>query len=194
MKIIKIFYYCTITTFLFTTSHSIAQSMSIADPVVALQKIGVGTLIATNSFFKDSQKGKIKELIKLEKEYQEKIKNNVNVSVFAGTILTTVEVASNNIDEIKMDIKKLNSKLIYLKHGLSRVEENLLLEERYLKEIKDDYEIFRINFLLAGGIGYNYTFFIKLLTRVIAINNKVLALRNKVDNLLTFNSVMLKIN
>ncbi len=196
MKHINIITRWLITLFFMSYSFVFGQTVtwSIADLVVVSEKIAINAELIGEELLKNKQVELLKELGKIEKEYEDKkvtYKNFESVKeVFAA--ITIITYTTNGIKNIESKIKILRTNPLNLLHGLHEITEKLEIEKRYLGQIHEDYYLYASGILLSGGVGYNYTAFIKLLIRVLKIRSNVLSLEKDIENLLTLNKLLIK--
>ncbi|UOB16669.1 hypothetical protein [Abyssalbus ytuae] len=127
----------------------------------------------------------------LEKDYNDRRKLNSNFKSLPMMVATlgAIEFSEKQVNELEKKIKTMKGKRLYFKYGLKKLESNLSLEKKYLKEIRSEYAFLLTAIPLSGGPGYNYTAFLKVLIRTLQIRRNVLSIEYKVNNLITNNKI-----
>lgn len=173
--------------------HAQTWSFDINDYAVAGTKTaGIGALGA-EIYLKDQQNKLWEELIKLEKEIDDrKSVVNLNSLALVSTSLMMIEYTQKDIKAVRQIIDIIKYNPLFLKHSLIKKSESLTIEERYLGEAQSDYYRYVASGLLSGGPGQVYLVFSKLLIRILKIRATVLSLKKEIKSLSVINRVLIK--
>lgn len=173
--------------------HAQTWSFDINDYAVAGTKTaGIGALGA-EIYLKDQQNKLWEELIKLEKEIDDrKTVVNLNSLALVSTSLMMIEYTQKDIKAVRQIIDIIKYNPLFLKHSLVKKSESLTIEERYLGEAQSDYYRYVASGLLSGGPGQVYLVFSKLLIRILKIRATVLSLKKEIKSLSVINRVLIK--
>ncbi|MBL3658407.1 hypothetical protein [Fulvivirga sediminis] len=190
MKIIKV----TLTLLLaFFIASSQAQTWSVTDIDGAIQKGVSNGQLTDELVIIGKQNSLLKLLHEQEKDFNDRrtVKANFKSTPMMLATINVIEVSEKQIDETERKIKKLKAATI-TRLRLQKLESQLKMEERYLKEVRSEYKFLIPAMLLSGGPGYNYTTFLKVLIRTLKIRRNILSIEYEVNNLITVNKTFKK--
>jgi len=172
-------------------STVMAQKITVADKNVAFTKnTTIAGSLGAELFLRKKQGDLIKELEDIEEDYD--AKRNVFGNLKTNTIViaaveTKLFFINQKIAELESKIERLKVASFGFGHGLSRYQDQLAIEKKYLQKLQEENILIGGGgMVFSGGTGHVYTAYLKLLIRLIKIKNNILiidrdmAARNKI--------------
>ncbi|MEM9001365.1 MAG: hypothetical protein AAGB24_13965 [Bacteroidota bacterium] len=147
-------------------------------------------MMASKTYFMPEAYDKLRDR---EKKYDEKIGFTANVGtspVLVG-VLTEVSATKSLITQLKNKVTTLEAIPPFIHFGLKQIKDDLDREEDYLQLVEDDLE--PLDIILAaksGGVGYTYSFWLKLFLRTKRIRSNLQEIQYRLDNLNMFTKVI----
>lgn len=161
---------------------------SIADKVVAGQKVTITGSSAIEQAFITDQKRLIQDLEDQEEKYDSKRGTYANISANAfvfGMLQYMISQVDQKIPKIEYNIRVRKLATFGILHGLSRFESDLKRQKAYLEKLKHENTLIGGWSLLGvGGAGHLQTASITLLSRVMKVKNKVFEIDKNVKALM----------
>ena len=172
--------------FLFICGFAFAQthSESIADPVVATHKTAISTALGVELSLRKKQGDLIKDLEDTEEDYDSK--RNVFGNFKTNTIVVAAVQAklvflNQKVANIESTINTLKVASFGFGQGLSRYQDQLEIEKRYLQKLQEESVLIGGGgMLVSGGTGHVYTAYLKLLIRLIRVKNNILKIDKEI--------------
>ncbi|UOB18430.1 hypothetical protein [Abyssalbus ytuae] len=182
MKTTKILIMLLISSICFGQSHS----ESIADVMVASQKMMLYGLLKREKNLLREQQNLIEKIKKEEKSYQDKIGplSNISNTIVFLTLEKTLRSMKKKISNVETNIRIRKFATFGLRHGLSRYESELKRLKKYFNKLEEEQQVINTVALASGGAGYNYTATLKLLLRAIKVRGKILEIDKNVKALM----------
>lgn len=164
----------------------------VRDTKVATQKGIIVGLLAAEMGLKGIQGSLIKQL--KHKEYLYNAKKSILANLSNGTVFM---VTRDILNEIKNDIAAIKynirlGKRFKLRHGLSGYEEAINKEEKYYQRLVKDYKVQNKSAFFVGGVGYNYTAYLKILKRATKLKKQTLEIDKQVKSLMGVSRLLSK--
>ncbi|MEO0526985.1 MAG: hypothetical protein AAFZ89_07155 [Bacteroidota bacterium] len=124
-----------------------------------------------------------------EKKYADKI--DVTSTLGASPVLLGAQyqaVQTNTlIAKLESKIKILENTPPFIHFGLKQIKEDLDVEKGYLAQVENNLDPITTGLALqSGGVGYSYTFWLKLYLRAKRIRSRIQQIEYRLDNLNTF--------
>ncbi|WP_271781972.1 hypothetical protein [Aquimarina algiphila] len=168
---------------MFYSAHSIGQA-TISDVFVAGQKATIVASLTAEFGLKISRARLLTRLKDQEDLYNRKRRSITSPKLlfFKGVIQGVMSLINKKINSIEHNIAI--QKVVSLRHGLSRHEVALKKEKKYFMKLQKENNFLNTGAVLSGGVGYNYTAFLKLLIRMMDIKSNILIIDKDVKGLM----------
>ncbi len=163
--------------------HGIGQ-YNIFDKQVSLKKGTINIGLITEMGLKFSQAHLLIDLAEEENEYNRKRRSITSLKLIGFKVAIQKIMGSLNDKIAAIEHNIAIQKVVSLRHGLSRHEAALKKEKKYFMKIQKENDFLNTGAVLSGGVGYNYTAFLKLLIRMMDIKSNILIIDKDVKGLM----------
>ncbi len=147
----------------------------------------LATIVAERKLMQDE----LKKLEDIEEAYQDKLDPGANIT--SAAVYLGLEYLTQQTDQLIQDLETQVANIeaipFFLRHGIKDIKSALAKEKAYFDRANGDIVQSTIDAAVAGGVGYNYTYWLKKYLQIRKIKSSLQAIQYDLDNRSAINRI-----